>query len=74
MDNKSVKKRGEFDPQNYTINDIMSTKSYVIEWNPTHEKRIVSGAYIRGHFKKCKVLSGPYDYPQHALKFLVENA
>lgn len=43
----------------YTELDIYSNKNYIIMWVPKRELRVVTGAFIRGHFDKCKVLSNP---------------
>lgn len=41
----------------YQRTDIFSKLFYIIEWLPRKEKRIVTGAFIRGHFENYKLLS-----------------
>lgn len=45
----------------YTIQDIYSTKYYIIVSLKNGELKVVRGTFIRGHFDKCRVLSNPME-------------
>lgn len=65
-----MKKLNLFRPQ---INDIFSTKYYIIYMYKSEEFKVVQGAFIRGHFNKCRVLSDKFDSQNSAIFELNNN-